>query len=89
MTLESSIRWDSIALAPSRMLIYKYSFLDPAVQNINRQQTEQIRRSVAETMCQNDDVKILLDNDVKFNFKYHARQGKFLTEVFFNRSDCR
>ncbi len=89
MTIEKSIRWDSIALGRNKTLIYKYTFLDPRVQKFNPQQTTEIEQSVAEAMCSNEDVQILLDNDVNFNFKYHALQGQFLTEVFFNRRDCR
>ncbi|MEG3438089.1 hypothetical protein V0288_13255 [Pannus brasiliensis CCIBt3594] len=87
--IDNQIRWDSIALGTGRTLIYNYTFLDPSIAGINPSETDQIKGSIVQTVCGNDQIRALLDDAVNFNFKYHGSRGNFLTEIRVNRNDCR
>lgn len=87
--IDNQIRWDSIALGTGRTLIYNYTFLNPAIASIDPSETDQIKGSIVQTVCGNDQIRALLDDAVNFNFKYHGSRGNFLTEIRVDRNDCR
>jgi hypothetical protein len=91
-----SLRWDSVALATGRTLIFNYTFLDPALDaNDPRFAAElprfrqELQEITLETICGDTQIRRLLDDRIGLRVRYYGARGTILTEVPVDRANCR